>query len=764
MTKNETKNAPQPRKSRRRKSFPAASEVVAPGGGTRADIELLSSNLGLPGAAVSDIMNCQGAGVVAANKNNAGSSKAATVDGTHAWADFMQDEGFTSPSSAVSMPAVPDAKRPKSNDGTAHPAQAPTPTPASTEAESNSTGTISTKQQSMATLTYDPAVREYRLPVPPLMRLHDDKKGGTEEDTSNHKNGLDPYEPPRPGMLAQTGTLDVTVVGRRTLTNAEIELHAWHLAKPTMLGVDSIFNNNSIKISLVASSSSSCHSVAIDVRGDAYVWGRNDKCQLGLLGGLPTTCVPFPQKVTTKCLPKGNSGDDDEIDNGRYRFVGAATGRSHTILVDRNGDAYATGSNKYGQCGVNTSTVESIPSFRKCVIGNGGKKRGRKDGGNSGGGDTSAYDDDDANSDQVKIVQASCGDQFSVILTDRGHLYTCGLAEFGQLGNGETGEHFIAGNKLVFANAMKFERRSIFVQSHEDAEAFAIIVAAAAGESSRAPPPPREESKKDLMSVLSDSARITLASVSCGRNHTVVVEAPPPKVAGVQRHLPRVFSWGCGSYGCLGHGQQKDEYRPRLVSIFRSPIFASNPPVRVSLGTTCSLALSSNGHVYYWGKHKSSGEATMNPTVVDVLSNNGHIVTTLGSGNQTVFCSTSNGATVSWGNGPNGELGYGGMSFSETTKRGSFGGKETVSALGPKSSSKPKFVEGLDECMITAVSCGYGHTLCIVREDDEEDRKALKKIPKLEEEDMTDFVPLGGFEIGSAGGNLTKKKGRSKKK
>ena len=327
------------------------------------------------------------------------------MDGTHAWADFMQDEGFTSPSSAVSMPVVPDAKRPKSNDGTAHPAQAPTPTPASTETESNSTGTISTKQQSMATLTYDPAVREYRLPVPPLMRLHDDKKGGTEEDTSNHKNGLDPYEPPRPGMLAQTGTLDVTVVGRRTLTNAEIELHAWHLAKPTMLGVDSIFNNNSIKISLVASSSSSCHSVAIDVRGDAYVWGRNDKCQLGLLGGLPTTCVPFPQKVTTKCLPKGNSGDDDEVDNGRYRFVGAATGRSHTILVDRNGDAYATGSNKYGQCGVNTSTVESIPSFRKCVIGNGGKKRGRKDGGKSGGGETSAYDDDDANSDQVKIVQ-----------------------------------------------------------------------------------------------------------------------------------------------------------------------------------------------------------------------------------------------------------------------------------------------------------------------------------------------------------------------
>ena len=32
------------------------------------------------------------------------------------------------------------------------------------------------------------------------------------------------------------------------------------------------------------------------------------------------------------------------------------------------------------------------------------------------------------------------------------------------------------------------------------------------------------------------------------------------------------------------------------------------------------------GHVYYWGKHRSVGEATMRPQLVDVLANNQHIV------------------------------------------------------------------------------------------------------------------------------------------
>lgn len=286
-------------------------------------------------------------------------------------------------------------------------------------------------------------------------------------------------------------------------------------------------------------------------------------------------------------------------------------------------------------------------------------------------------------------------------MTDQGHLYSCGLSEFGQLGNGETGEYFISANKLAFANATKLERRTLFVQSAMDA---GLPISSSSEES------------KTRMVPLVDSSSIVFASIACGRNHTIAVEASSPDTT----FSPRVFSWGSGAYGCLGHGSQVDEYRPRLIASLRGPLFASNSPIRASAGTTCSMILTARGHVYYWGKHRSVGEATMRPTIIDALANNGHVVTGLGAGNATVVCSTATGSTVSWGQGPHGELGYG--------------------ERGGKSSAKPQFVEKLDKCIVTDVACGYGHTLFLIRDNDAEDHKAVEKLKKLEESDLKQFI------------------------
>jgi len=240
---------------------------------------------------------------------------------------------------------------------------------------------------------------------------------------------------------------------------------------------------------------------------------------------------------------------------------------------------------------------------------------------------------------------------------------------------------------------------------------------------------------------LEDSSSICLANVSCGKNHIVAVEAP---TVG-RSHVPRVFSWGSGDYGCLGHGIQADEYTPRLVGAFRGPIFANNHPVSAVAGSNCTVVKTRNGHVYYVGKHKSAGEATMRPTIVDALANNGHVVAAVGAGAQSVFCSTTNGVTVSWGHGEHGQLGY---------------GKDEN-----KSSSKPKFVNGLDSCLVTEVSCGMGHTIFVLRNDDEEDKKAMKKVGKIEEGDVSEWVEgIKGKEAGGEEDEPAKKKQKGKGK
>lgn len=64
-----------------------------------------------------------------------------------------------------------------------------------------------------------------------------------------------------------------------------------------------------------------------------YVWGRNEKGQLGL-GDQLTRNVP----VVLEAL-KG------------VKIVSAACGRYHTVFVTDTGESYACGANSYGQCG-----------------------------------------------------------------------------------------------------------------------------------------------------------------------------------------------------------------------------------------------------------------------------------------------------------------------------------------------------------------------------------------------------------------------------
>ncbi len=342
------------------------------------------------------------------------------------------------------------------------------------------------------------------------------------------------------------------------------------------------------------------------------------------------------------------------------------------------------------------------------------------------------------------LVQVSCGENFAVAIDKEGYLYTTGLSEFGQLGNGQTGEYFVTASKLAFANETKLTRRSVFVR--------------------------RDATKADSVSAnvsatapLPDANDIRIGSVACGKNHTVAIEAARGAVgaggaggkaaagdaaataaataAAAAAAAPgkRVFTWGSGAYGCLGHREQKDVHEPRLVQTLSGPLFSCNRPVKASAGSTCSLVVTQQGHVYYWGKHRSVGEAQMYPLLLDFLSNNHHVVSSAACGNTTVVCATVDASTVSYGMGPYGELGY---------------GRE-----GGKSSAAPKFVETLDGVVVKDVACGYGHTLLVLKEEDKKDQDNIKKMPAYEAvDDKADEGKEGEEDGGEEGGTGTRRR------
>jgi len=76
-----------------------------------------------------------------------------------------------------------------------------------------------------------------------------------------------------------------------------------------------------------------------------------------------------------------------------------------------------------------------------------------------------------------------------------------------------------------------------------------------------------------------------IKQVACGNQHTLVLT-----------RNGEVFSFGCGSFGRLGHGDHKHQLLPRTVSAMRGKTV-----IQISAGGWFSACLSDQGAVYTWG-------------------------------------------------------------------------------------------------------------------------------------------------------------------
>ncbi|EPT01146.1 hypothetical protein FOMPIDRAFT_1121068, partial [Fomitopsis schrenkii] len=183
-------------------------------------------------------------------------------------------------------------------------------------------------------------------------------------------------------------------------------------AGPDLLEPHILRSLSNVRITAVYASCTGCQVVAMDVDGAAWLFGRNDKGALGV-PGVDAISENAPVRLTARELgaPKGT------------RFVHAACGRSHTILVGSGGQLWSAGANPLGQCG--HPPCPEIPTF-KLVQGpkNGGAKE--------------------------HVVKAAAGITFSIVLTTNGKVYAFGSGEHGQLGNGRTGEHIVSAGKTAF--------------------------------------------------------------------------------------------------------------------------------------------------------------------------------------------------------------------------------------------------------------------------------------------------------------------------
>ncbi|KAM7351611.1 protein RCC2 isoform 1-T2 [Cochliomyia hominivorax] len=367
----------------------------------------------------------------------------------------------------------------------------------------------------------------------------------------------------------------------------------------------------------------------------------------------------------------------------KYRYVASGCASAHTILVNMDRKAMSFGRNPSGQLGLpDTKLCEKptlIPGLEKVNIVQAAVGRHHSlfltDTGSvyACGDNKSGQCGIGSNIQTVNtptlinyrgppIVRVGCGAEFSVILDIKGNLHTFGLPEYGQLGHNTDAKYFVNANKLSFHFETSPKKIVLYIEKSKDGH-------------------------------VTPMDNVQIVDFACGNNHTVAIDSKK-----------RVYSWGFGGFGRLGHAEPKDEMVPRHVKFFD---IGGRGGRSVYCGATYSLVVNELGVLFLFGQNKKTGEANMYPKPVQDLS--GWNITDIGCSNTSIVISADD-TLIAWGASPTyGELGLGEFQ---------------------KSSTVPKEVPKMDSMKIPQVAMGYSHTVLLVDTDNEATQAKYDKLPE----------------------------------
>lgn len=275
-----------------------------------------------------------------------------------------------------------------------------------------------------------------------------------------------------------------------------------------------------------------------------YSWGRGEDGQLGL-GDTSDQYKPVPVDVLK--------------DKG---VVQICCGSGHTVVLTGEGEVYTWGRGDDGRLGHGDNGWKYVPRVVEAL-------RGKN------------------------IVQVTCGSYHTAAITDAGELYSWGGGMYGKLGHGNESGH----SRPCLVDALK---------------------------------------------------GVVLTQIACGSRHTIALS-----------DAYEVYTWGDQENGVAGHGETEGhQYLPRKVAAL-----AGKETIQVAACGFHTSALTSSGRVYTWGEGKfgrlGHGDERNKsvPTMIEALS---HVkVTQVACGGFHSAATTESGALMTWGGGEHGQLGHG---------------------------------------------------------------------------------------------------------
>ncbi|XP_023515987.1 PH, RCC1 and FYVE domains-containing protein 1-like [Cucurbita pepo subsp. pepo] len=404
--------------------------------------------------------------------------------------------------------------------------------------------------------------------------------------------------------------------------------------------------------SAVSSSSQGSGHDDCDALGDVFIWGEGTG--EGVLGG--GTCrvgSSFDSKMDS-LLPKAlESVVVLDVQN-------IACGNRHAALVTKQGEVFSWGEEYGGRLGHGGDSDAPHPKLIDALS-------------------------------NLNIELVACGEYHTCAVTLSGDLYTWGDGTYnsGLLGHGKEVSHWVP--KRVTGPLQGLHVSSIscgpwhttLVTSAGKLFTFGDGTFGVLGHGDRGSISiPREvESLKGLRTV----------RVACGVWHTAaIVEVMVGNPGSHNNSSVKLFTWGDGDKGRLGHGDKEARLVPTCVAALVEPNFC-----QVACGHSLTVALTNSGHVYTMGSPvygqlgNPQADGKLPVRVEGKLSKS--FVEELACGAYHVAVLTSRTEVFTWGKGANGRLGHGSTEDRNT----------------------PTLVEALKDKQVKSIACGTNFTAAI---------------------------------------------------
>jgi len=463
--------------------------------------------------------------------------------------------------------------------------------------------------------------------------------------------------------------------------------------------------------------------------GDAKRLKISEPSDAGVLlySGLTDYEERSDSKVTKSDNLKWSAFQYESLEGIKIREVSTCPTAYHVIAISEDFKVYSWGINSKGQLGQgdcknrrNPTLIESLSGYKTVAVVTGRYHSliltedgqvfafGDNSSGQCGVGSKESQVTNPKRVDYSgpAIVKMACGNEFSMILNEEGTIFSFGHPEYGQLGHGSENKEILA-RKEVYHHEYSPVAINVFREIDTDNN----------GEVTFLPQP-------------------KFTDVQCGANHSCAID-----------YDTRLFTWGFGGYGRLGHSSTQNEMTPRLMNRWHKITGRADGGIlRVTCGTQFNLVQTTVVKCsYIFGQLNLNGEAAMYPKFVDDLQgwDVKHVVCgqrgwSLVADDTVIACQYSPG--------------YGSLAMGEKKK----------------SSGSPLIVTPFKDMHVYRLGLGYMHGIFVVRSETDKDKKEIEKFPVLSFEDgkteVAESAPAKGKGKAATRGRGGKKQAAGRKR